>query len=53
MADYAIEDTQNSAPGQPSAHEVSKLGPVSRRQDAQSVTKRYCPLRKPLNEEVD
>ena len=36
-----MEDTQNSAPGAPSAHEVAKLSPVPRRQDAQSVTKRY------------
>ena len=42
MADFTIEDTQNSAPGQPSAHEASKLS-TARRQDTQSVTKRYGP----------
>ncbi|KAK0508991.1 hypothetical protein JMJ35_008362 [Cladonia borealis] len=40
MADFAMEDTQNSAPGQPTAHEAAKLASSSRRQDAQSVTKR-------------
>ena len=39
--DYSMEDTQNSAPGAPSAHEAAKLSPAPRRQDAQSVTKRY------------
>ena len=43
--DYNMEDTQNSAPGAPSAHEVAKLSPAPRRQDAQSVTKRYNILR--------
>ena len=41
MADFTMEDTQNSAPGQPSVHETSKLSSTSRRQDTQSVTKRY------------
>lgn len=41
MADFTMEDTQNSAPGQPSVHEASKLPSNSRRQDTQSVTKRY------------
>ena len=41
MADFTIEDTQNSAPGQPSVHEASKLSSTARRQDTQSVTKRY------------
>jgi len=39
MAD--MEDTQNSAPGQLTAHEAGKLASSSRRQDTQSVTKRY------------
>ncbi len=42
MAD--MEDTQNSAPGQPTIREANKLGTVSRRQDTQSVTKRYHSL---------
>lgn len=37
---YLMEDTQNSAPGQPTVHEVAKLSTIPRRQDAQSVTKR-------------
>ena len=37
---YAMEDTQNSAPGQPTAHEASKLSSTTRRNDTQSVTKR-------------
>ena len=41
MADFTMEDTQNSAPGQPSVHEASKLSSTARRQDTQSVTKRY------------
>lgn len=40
MADFTMEDTQNSAPGQPSIHEAWKLSSTSRRQDTQSVTKR-------------
>ncbi len=36
-----MEDTQNSAPGQPTAHETAKLSTIPRRPDAQSVTKRY------------
>lgn len=40
MADFAMEDTQNAAPGQPTVQEAAKLPPTSRRQDAQSVTKR-------------
>lgn len=36
--DYTMEDTQNSAPN---AHEASKLGPSSQRNDTQGVTKRY------------
>lgn len=39
--DYIMEDTQNSAPGQPTMHEAAKFSTVPRRQDAQSVTKRY------------
>jgi ubiquitin-conjugating enzyme E2 C len=35
-----MEDTQNSAPGQPTAHETAKLSTIPRRPDAQSVTKR-------------
>ncbi|OJJ59640.1 hypothetical protein ASPSYDRAFT_200395 [Aspergillus sydowii CBS 593.65] len=35
--DYTMEDTQNSAPN---AHEASKLGPSSQRNDTQGVTKR-------------
>lgn len=42
MAD--MEDTQNSAPGQPTIREANKLGTGSRRQDTQSVTKRYHSL---------
>lgn len=53
MADYTMEDTQNSAPGQPSVHEVSKLGSGPRRQDAQSVTKRSVPPWNPVKEEVN
>lgn len=39
--DYTMEDTQNSAPN---AHEASKLGPSSQRNDTQGVTKRYAIL---------
>lgn len=40
--DYTMEDTQNSAPGEFTMHEVAKLGSApQRRIDAQSVTKRY------------
>ena len=46
MAD--MEDTQNSAPGHLTAHEATKLGSSSRRQDTQSVTKRYI-LPRPCN----
>jgi len=42
---YAMEDTQNSAPGQPTMHEANKLAPAPRKNDAQSVTKRYVPSR--------
>ncbi len=42
MAEYTMEDTQNSAPGEPTAHEASKLSAAPRRPDAQSVTKRYA-----------
>ncbi|MCJ1273040.1 Ubiquitin-conjugating enzyme E2 11 [Puttea exsequens] len=35
-----MEDTQNSAPDRPTAQEAAKLPTTSRRQDAQSVTKR-------------
>lgn len=38
---FAMEDTQNSDPSQPTVHEVAKLSAIPRRQDAQSVTKRY------------
>lgn len=38
--DYTLEDTQNSAPGQPTLHEVSKLAGPSRKTDTQSVSKR-------------
>ena len=38
--DYTMEDTQNSAPGQPTAHETAKLSEAPRRNDTQSVTKR-------------
>ena len=41
MADIPMDNTQNSAPGQSSVHEVSKFSSASRRQDTQSVTKRY------------
>ncbi|CAD6573656.1 MAG: Ubiquitin-conjugating enzyme E2 11 [Alectoria sarmentosa] len=40
MADFTMEDSQNSAPGQPSILEAAKLSSTSRRQDTQSVTKR-------------
>ena len=46
--DYSLEDTQNSAPGQPTAHEVSKLAGSSRRMDTQSVTKRSVIILNPL-----
>jgi hypothetical protein len=39
--DYNMEDTQNSAPGEPTAHEAAKLSAAPRRADSQSVTKRY------------
>lgn len=43
--DYAMEDTQNSAP---QAHEASKLGSAVPRNDTQSVTKRFVsPLHNP------
>ena len=46
--DYAMEDTQNSAPGEPSMHEAAKLSGTPHRNDAQSVTKRYTsPLSPP------
>ncbi|MCJ1225688.1 Ubiquitin-conjugating enzyme E2 11 [Toensbergia leucococca] len=35
-----MEDTQNSAPGLPTMHQVAKLSSTSRRQDTHSVTKR-------------
>ncbi|KAL8795867.1 MAG: hypothetical protein Q9195_001747 [Heterodermia aff. obscurata] len=35
-----MEDSQNAAPGHATVHEASKLSSSSRRQDAQSVTKR-------------
>ncbi|KAI9705957.1 MAG: Ubiquitin-conjugating enzyme E2 11 [Candelina mexicana] len=38
--DYSLEDTQNSAPDAPTVVETTKLPSTSRRQDAQSVTKR-------------
>ena len=39
--DYTLEDTQNSAPGQPTLREASKLSNTSsRKMDSQSVTKR-------------
>lgn len=37
---YSLEDIQNSAPGQPTLHDATKLSATPRRQDAQSVTKR-------------
>ena len=36
-----MEDTQNAAPGASSVHERAKLSPAPRRQDAQTVSKRY------------
>jgi hypothetical protein len=38
---FALEDTQNSMPGQPTMLEQQKLGSATRKADAQSVTKRY------------
>jgi hypothetical protein len=38
--DFAGEDTQNSAPGQPTMVEQQKLAAPQRKADAQSVTKR-------------
>ncbi|MCJ1241261.1 Ubiquitin-conjugating enzyme E2 11 [Varicellaria rhodocarpa] len=37
---FAMENTQNSAPSLPTSHEVSKLSTPPRRNDAQTVTKR-------------
>ena len=39
-----MENTQNSAPSLPTSHEVSKLSTPPRRNDAQTVTKRYISL---------
>lgn len=39
--DYTMEDTQNHAPGTATMHEAAKLNVSVRRQDTQSVTKRY------------
>lgn len=44
---YEMEDSQNAAPGHATVHEASKLSSSSRRQDAQSVTKRYDPFLSP------
>lgn len=41
--DYMMEDTQNNAPGTTTMHEAAKLNVAARRQDTQSVTKRYDP----------
>jgi hypothetical protein len=38
--DFALEDTQNAAPGQPTMVEQQKLGVPAKRADTQSVTKR-------------
>jgi hypothetical protein len=38
--DYSMEDTQNAAPGEPTMHEANKLGNTTKRNEAQSVTKR-------------
>ncbi|KAG9242468.1 ubiquitin-conjugating enzyme/RWD-like protein [Calycina marina] len=40
MADYAMEDNQNSAPGTLPAAQAAKLGDPRRANDAQSTTKR-------------
>lgn len=39
--EFALEDTQNSAPGQLTMAEQQKLGAPAKRADTQSVTKRY------------
>ena len=41
---YDMEDSQNAAPGHATVHEASKLTSNPRRQDAQSVTKRYVAI---------
>ncbi|ETN42664.1 uncharacterized protein HMPREF1541_01821 [Cyphellophora europaea CBS 101466] len=38
--EFALEDTQNAAPGQPTMAEQQKLGASTKRADTQSVTKR-------------
>ena len=38
--DYTNEDTQNSAPGEPTMHETNKLSSGPKKADSQSVTKR-------------
>lgn len=43
--DYTMEDTQNSAPGEPTVREAAKLSSPPRRTDAQSVTKRSAAMR--------
>jgi hypothetical protein len=40
IMDFALEDTQNAAPGQPTMVEQQKLGVPAKRADTQSVTKR-------------
>ena len=42
--DYTMEDTQNHAPGTATMHEAAKLNVSVRRQDTQSVTKRFVHL---------
>lgn len=39
-----MEDTQNHAPGTATMHEAAKLNVSVRRQDTQSVTKRFVHL---------
>jgi ubiquitin-conjugating enzyme E2 C len=41
---YAMEDTQNSAPGALPAAQAAKLGAPRKGPDAQSTTKRFVPL---------
>lgn len=54
--DFSMEDTQNSAPNQPTMAEQAKLNGIARKADTQSVTKRsvltvtvICPLHEGTN----
>lgn len=39
--DFSMEDSQNSAPGQPTMAEQQKIAAPARKTDTLSVTKRY------------